>query len=982
MQKMKKLLTAALVFLLFTAGAGAQNLEHVQRLYEAGMYSEALRLIGPSNTPSANGFKALCALEMRSPGARRQALAFLERYPENFLVPQVRFRLGLDCFDAGLYQDALDQLNRIGLHDLPDSQKAEYTYKLGYSAFGIGDWDRAATILRRLQDLPYSEFTAPACYTQGYICYAQKDFREAARWFGEAAKDARFMSIANYYILECRFNEKDYAYVVRFGENLFDKVPAERRPHLARIMSESYLILGDVEKAQHYYEKILAGKTTLTRSDYFYAGEINYLTKNWQGAVDNFTRMGALRDSLGQTASYQLGYSYIQLKNKVAAMDAFKNAAELDYSSEIREDARYNYAKLAFDLNRDTAPFHSYLDDYGSREKGTRIYSYMAMVALQDHDYEAAVAAYDNIDELDPSMQDNYMKACFLRARELMESGSWRNATPLLKAAAYYSPRKAGFNQLARYYQAEALYRDGQYSASRDILTDLYNLSALPSRPEGALIPYQIGYAYFKEGDYDRALKWFRTYLDGDARFQGSDAEVRIADCYFFKGQYADAVAAYERQMTDYPEPDNLYPLFRAGVASGLLDDNRRKVHFLEGVESASPEAPYYGESLYELGRAYVALHKTEDATRTFRTLQATTTDPSLTAQALLELGMIERNAGHSNQALDCYKQVVAQGGSYAEDALLAIESIYRTREDPEAYLAYVNSLGSAADRSEAQKEEVYFSSAEQMYLSGDYPKAQATLLAYLEKYPQAAYGAKARFYLADCYRNASNKEQAADLYLQALDEGLDDALAESALLHEAALQYEMENNAKAFGCYLRLLETARLDANRQTAREGMMLAAYKAREWEDALENASQVLDGAVGNPALEREARYIRAKSLLGSSRRDEALQEFAVLARDPSMAEGAEATYLLIQDCYDRADFDGIQQQVYDFSAKAHGQNYWLAKAFIVLGDTFAEQGNTAQAQATFESIRSGYTATGPQDDVPDQVELRLRKLETHE
>ena len=66
------------------------------------------------------------------------------------------------------------------------------------------------------------------------------------------------------------------------------------------------------------------------------------------------------------------------------------------------------------------------------------------------------------------------------------------------------------------------------------------------------------------------------------------------------------------------------------------------------------------------------------------------------------------------------------------------------------------------------------------------------------------------------------------------------------------------------------------------------------------------------------------------------------------------------------------------VYDFSGKAGVQNYWLAKAFIVLGDTFAEEGNTAQAKATFESIRSGYTSTGTQDDVLDQVELRLRKL----
>ena len=34
--------------------------------------------------------------------------------------------------------------------------------------------------------------------------------------------------------------------------------------------------------------------------------------------------------------------------------------------------------------------------------------------------------------------------------------------------------------------------------------------------------------------------------------------------------------------------------------------------------------------------------------------------------------------------------------------------------------------------------------------------------------------------------------------------------------------------------------------------------------------------------------------------------------------------------------------------------------------------------AQAKATFDSIKSGYTPYGPEDEVLDQVELRLRKL----
>ena len=113
-----------------------------------------------------------------------------------------------------------------------------------------------------------------------------------------------------------------------------------------------------------------------------------------------------------------------------------------------------NFCKVilsAFDLGKDTAPFQEYLKRFGTKARGEQIYSYMAMVALQNHDYEAAVEAYDNMDELEPSMQSNYMKAYFLRAKQLMDKGSWRAAVPLLKTAAYYSPARDGFNQLSRF---------------------------------------------------------------------------------------------------------------------------------------------------------------------------------------------------------------------------------------------------------------------------------------------------------------------------------------------------------------------------------------------------------------------------------------------------------------------------------------------------------------------------------------------------
>ena len=977
---MKKRLLLALAAVLLAAAASAQNPEYDRALdlYGHGMYAEAAQLLARIPGSEAEGYAALCALELQSAGYEKLAEGFLDRWPESPLVPQVNFRWAQDLFDRGEYEAASYRFGCVSQDELMPGQVAEYAFKRGYSAFGSGDLDLARILLEKMQSLPKSDYTAPSQYQLGYVCYSLGDFREAADWFAKAAEDPRFTQLANYYILECRFNEKDYNYVIKYGEEIFDQIPEDRRPHFARIMSESYLVLGDKEKARSYYQKNLEEQTSRNRSDWFYAGSVLYAVEDWQGAVDSFSQMPERTDSLGQIANYQMGWSNIQLRNKVAALEAFKDAAALGWNKDIQEDAYFNYAKLAFDLNNDVSAFYDYMKRYDALSKGDQIYSYMAMAALANHDYEAAVAAYDNIDELDPRMQSNYMKAYFLRANQLIAGGAWRDAGPHLKAAAYYSPRQDPFNQLSRYWIAESYFRDGKYEDARSVLMDLYNLSALDGKKEGDLIPYDIAYTFFKEEDYPAALRWFNNYLGGRHDARGADAETRIGDCYFFQKDYTTAIAAFERKLADYPDANDIYPYYRAGVACGLVNDFPRKVQFLERVKKASPGVPYYSEAMYELGRAYVSVGEPEDAIRTFRTLRSSTDDPDYATRALLELGMIARNAGDDAKALEYYKQVATQGGDYADDALLAIESIYRTRQEPDAYLAFVNSLGDKAARTDAQKEDVYFGTAEEIFLGGNYAKAESTFKSYLEKYPEGAKVAEARFYLGECYRGMGDKEKAVDAYTEALASGLEGSFLETAYLRMGDLNYSLQRYPKAYASYLKLRDAAQLDDNKTAASVGMMRSAFKAREFEDAIAAAQAVKTGRGASDGLKREADYVRAKSCLGMSRRAEAYGIFEQLAKEPSTDEGAEAAYLIIQDQFDRADFDGIQDKAYDFSAKASGQSYWLAKAFIVLGDTFAENGNMAQAKATFESIKSGYKPYGPEDEVLDQVELRLRKL----
>ena len=954
------------------------------RLYEKGMVNRSRTMFDAISDKGAKadceGYSVLGDVLMNTPGYELKMQEFLQNQPYSIHIPQIRYAHALNVFDAQDYKAAAEEFALLNTKQLNKDQRTEFLFKRAYCDLENKNLDIALERFQEVEKLPVSDYTAPSRYAIGYINYQNKDFREALPWFEQSSTDSRFKSIANWYILECRFMMHDYAYVIKNGPLMYETLPQERKPHLARIISESYLVLGDADSAKKYYTLSSYTDAPKSRADWFYSGSVLYAVEDYKGAIENFNRMGVRTDSIGQVANYHLAYSYIQTKNKVAAMSAFKDASFSRYDEKIAEDAYFNYAKLAFDLNNDATVFQEYLKTYSSLKKSDRIYSYIAVAALHDRDYAAAIEAYDMIDDLDVNMKDNYMKANYLRAAQLIRNGSYRKAIPCLKAAVYYSDRGSRFNQLSRYWLAESYYRNDEFATAREMFKELYNVSAMYGEPENGLLAYNMAYCYFSEKNYTAALKWFAEYLDQRSVKYRKEAMLRKADCHFITKDYQEAAEMYSAVMTDYFNVNDIYPYYQAALSYGLSKQNDRKIETLVNVLGASPEADFYPEALFELGRAYTLNEEDEKAFSCFRTLADSVKDSTFVAKAYIEMGSLSRNQSQFNEALGYYKTVVEEmpNSGYAESALLAIESIYQTKDKPEEYIAYIENIGKGASKTADEKELIYFNSAEQLYLSANYQRAVVSLQKYLDKYPLGKNAYKAEFYMADSYRNLGKLEQACDFYKKVIADG-EGSFVELSMLNFSKISYDLERWDDAYGGYASLYNSAKLENNKYTALLGMMRSAYRGHEWSEAVKNADHVINSDKSDAQTKQEAEYVKAKSYLASSRRDEAFVILEKLAADVKGAYGAEAAYLMIQDCYDKGEFEKVAEKVYAFSEAGSPQTYWLAKSFIVLGDTFVENGELKQAKATFESVRDGYQPSAGGDNILDNVGMRLKKLD---
>ena len=87
---MKRILITAAAVLAFLP-LRAQDWMQVRDLYRAGQYAETVSRLRDVEGQMADGYRALCALQMHTDNAYDIADAYIENWPDGVLLPQVSF---------------------------------------------------------------------------------------------------------------------------------------------------------------------------------------------------------------------------------------------------------------------------------------------------------------------------------------------------------------------------------------------------------------------------------------------------------------------------------------------------------------------------------------------------------------------------------------------------------------------------------------------------------------------------------------------------------------------------------------------------------------------------------------------------------------------------------------------------------------------------------------------------------------------------
>ncbi|MFA5463225.1 MAG: hypothetical protein WC265_04030, partial [Dysgonamonadaceae bacterium] len=196
----------------------------------------------------------------------------------------------------------------------------------------------------------------------------------------------------------------------------------------------------------------------------------------------------------------------------------------------------------------------------------------------------------------------------------------------------------------------------------------------------------------------------------------------------------------------------------------------------------------------------------------------------------------------------------------------------------------------------------------------------------------------------------------------------------ESALAYVAQTEYNRNNYQQALQDYARLSNVAQSLAHKQTAQLGMARANSKLNNYHEAARAIDQLLENKNLSPETLTEAHYLRGKAYQQVREVDKAMADYQAIANDTRSVYGAEAQFRLAEAYYNWESYDKAEAQVKEFMQKTTPHQYWLARALIVLSDTYKAKGDNFQARQYLESLQANYK--GDEPEIKEMIQERLK------
>ncbi len=923
-------------------------------------------------------YSANCAIRLDQAGADTAMENFVADYPTSSKQNQAYIEVAHYYFEQGRYPQALEWFDKVDENSLTQDETDKFNFQKGYAYFTAKNKKEATKYFNTVINSP--EYGSQAKYYLGYMAYESDDYKTATKQFEQIEDQDKYKEKMSYFQADMNFKLGKFDKAIELGKAAMAKSSALEKSELNKIIGESLFNLGKYAEAIPYLKEYKGKKGKWNNTDYYQLGYAYYKQNDFENAIAQFNKIIGGNDSVAQNAYYHLGESYLKTDRKQQALNAFKNASEMNFDVKIQEDAALNYAKLSYEIGNSYQPvpdvLAAFVDKYPNNPAKAEVEGLLIDSYITAKNYQGAL---DLLEKNKSANREAYQKVTFYRGLELNTDGNYQQALSMFKKS-IAEPRNAKFTARATFWKAETEYTLDDFSSSLADFKDFAGSAEAKNTPEYKNISYNIAYDYFKLKQYDEAGNEFQKYIDTAKPDQVRlhDAYLRLADCRFVTAKYWPAMEAYNK-VVEMKSVDADYAAFQKAISYGFVNRNASKIDDLNKFIAAYPKSSYRDDALFELGNTYVTENKPDLAISTYDKLIAEGKNGSYASKAILRQGLIYYNGEKDQLAIAKFKKVAAEYPRTPEalEAVSTARLIYVDNGHVDEYAAWVKTLD-FVEVSDADLDNDTYASAEKQYLQNNTKQAISQLSGYVSKFPNGIHSLKANFYLAQSLFADGQQDKAVTSYENVVSKPRNE-FTEQSLARLAEIYLKGDNAAKTTAVLKRLETEADYPQNVTFAQANLMKTYYEQKDYTNAVTYAEKVLANPKMDDKVRSDAQIIVARSAIQTGDEAKARTAYAKLL---TIATGELAAEALYYDAYFKnkdGKYEASNTAVQKLTKNYSGYKFFGAKGLIVMAKNFYALKDSFQATYILDSVIKNFTAY---PDVVTEAQTELDQIKGEE
>lgn len=945
---------------------------------------QSLRETDKVNTPitvqEITYYTTVCALKQNEGRAQEQAQAYIDLEKNTARVQMMSFHLGEYYYRKQQFADAAQQYEQINIINLSNDEIAAMKFHQGYAYFTLQRFREAKPLFNTIRSMKEDPNYLDANYYYGFLAFRDGQYGEALASFKIVENEKDYATVVPYYIAQIYYIQGKKEEAIDYVKNKL-KGGANTQYYdleLKQLIGHAHFERKEYAMALPYLEDYVNRSKKVRREDLYELSYCYYQANQLTKAIEGFKQLSGKDDSLSQHSMYLLGDAYLKTGQKANARNAFLFCASNSSNPTQKEISKYQYAKLSYELGyQDEAlnSLKSFLNDYPNSTYNTEAKDLLVAVLTYTNNYKDALALLEGMDSPTPNAKRLYPRILYGRATEYINDGQLSDANALLDKA-LKDPNNASILPLVSFWKGEIAYRNNDL----DNAIKYYNAYVSGGSPASGEanannVRYNLGYTYLRKENYAAAVSFFEPLGRNPALNSNEltqDAYIRTADSYFMQKEYARAKTMYDN-VIKFSWPAEDYATFQNAMIAGIRS-SADKINLLNTMNRKFPTSSLVTDANMEIADTYMADERFNEAIPFLNKVLKGDGNASLKPQAYQKLGIAYYNLNNNTEALKQFKILIDQypNSPEAEDGLETVRAIYVEEARPGDYADFMRNAGRPISVS-TEDSLTYFAAASQ-YEKGNINAALAGFNGYLQRFPDGVYSLDADFFSAEISNSKKDWSNALAGY-ESVAADAPNKYAERAILTAARIYFfELKNYTKAETYYTQLKQITSSQENKLEAMRGLLRSQYQLQKWTEAVENAKE-LTAAKGSSGDDKSlANMAIAKSYQVGGQYDLAIANYKSVVLLNKAALAAEARYEIANSWFAVNKLSDAEKAAFETINKSGSYDFWVTKAYILLGDIYFRQKDYFNAKATFQSIVDNSLNT----ELKGEAQAKLNKV----